>query len=88
MAWRIRYWHGNSLIREQTIARATREEVATMLEQLASKRFELDDSQRASEVDSPNLRIEDTGVRSNRAGTILWTTGKDFHYTAEWLLPR
>jgi len=49
------------------------------LRNLASKHFDLE-YLRASEADTS----ESPEVRSNRGGTMLWTTGTDFYYTADW----
>ena len=65
--------------RTTTLDAATREEAASYLWVLAAKQFDME-YLRASEADSP----ENPKIRSNRDGTRIWTTGKDFHYTAEW----
>jgi hypothetical protein len=62
-----------------TVDDVSQEEVAARLRSLASKHLDLE-YLRASEVDTP----ENPEIRSNRTGTKLWTTGRDFHYTAEW----
>ena len=79
MSWRISYWRGSIRLRTATVEDATQEEVASLLRDLAARQFE-HEYLRASEADTP----ESPEVRSNRAGTMLWTTGIDFHYTADW----
>ena len=79
MSWRIAYWRGSTRVRVTTVDDATQDEVASRLRNLASKHFDLE-YLRASEADTP----ESPEVRSNRSGTMLWTTGTDFHYTADW----
>lgn len=79
MSWRISYWRGSARVRSSTIEDATQDEVASLLERLAAKQFD-HEYLRASEADTP----ENPEVRSNRSGTMIWTTGTDFHYTAEW----
>jgi hypothetical protein len=74
--WRIRYWHGWACVREQTVATASAAEITAMLQQLGSRHME-----RASTADP--LNSDYSKVRSNFSETMLWTTGKDYHYTAE-----
>jgi hypothetical protein len=81
MSWRIGYWRGSVRIRTTTLENATPDEAASYLRVLAAKQLDLD-YLLASEVDSPKT----PELRSNRDGTMLWTTGKDFHYTAEWFV--
>jgi hypothetical protein len=78
MSWRIAYWRGSTRVRVTTVEDVSQDEVAARLRNLASKHLDLE-YLRASEVDKP----ESPEIRSNRAGTKLWTTGRDFHYTAE-----
>jgi hypothetical protein len=78
MAWRITYWRGATALRVTTIEDATKEEVASSLCRLAADQLDLE-CLRTSEDDTP----ESPEIRSNRSGTMLWTTGRDFHYTAE-----
>jgi hypothetical protein len=63
------------------IEEATQDEIASLLQKLAANQLDLE-YLRASDDDPDGPRTPD--VRSNRNGTMLWTTGKDFHYTAEW----
>ena len=79
MSWRISYWRGSARVRSTTIEDATLHEIASLLERLAAKQFD-HEYLRASETDTPRS----PEIRSNRDGTRIWTTGKDFHYTAEW----
>jgi hypothetical protein len=79
MSWRIGYWRGSVRIRMTTLKAATQDEAASYLRVLAANQLDLE-YLRASEADTP----ENPEIRSNRDGTTLWTTGKDFHYTAEW----
>lgn len=78
MAWRLTYWRGTIPLRVTTVEDATRDEVASLLRKLAADQLDLE-YLRAS-ADTPQSPV----IRSNRSGTMLWTTGKDFHYTAEW----
>ena len=78
MSWRIGYWRGSVRIRTTTLEAATQDEAASYLRVLAANQLDLE-YLRASEADTP----ENPEIRSNRDGTRLWTTGKDFHYTAE-----
>lgn len=66
-------------LRVTTVEDATRDEVESILQRLAAKQLDLE-YLRASQAKTP----ESPEVRSNRNGTMLWTAGKDFHYTAEW----
>jgi hypothetical protein len=79
MSWRISYWRGSARVRSSTIEDAVQDDVASLLERLAAKQFD-HEYLRASESDTP----KSPEIRSNRSGTMLWTTGTDFHYTAEW----
>ena len=79
MSWRIAYWRGSIRLRSITVEDATQDEVASLLRSLAARQLD-HEYLRASEADAP----ESPEVRSNRAGTMLWTTGTDFHYTADW----
>ena len=79
MGWRISYWRGSTRIRVTTVENATQDEVESILKRLAAKQLDLE-YLRASQADTP----DNPEVRSNRNGTMLWTAGKDFHYTAEW----
>ena len=79
MSWRIGYWRGSVRIRTTTLEAATQDEAASYLRVLAANQFDLE-YLRASEADTP----ENPEIRSNRDSTKFWTTGKDFHYTAEW----
>jgi hypothetical protein len=79
MSWRIAYWRGSIRVRVTTVEDVSQDEVAARLRSLASKHYDLE-YLRASEADTP----ERPEVHSNRAGTMLWTTGTDFHYTADW----
>jgi hypothetical protein len=83
MAWHITYWRGSTPLRVTTVEDAIQGEVASLLRKLAANQLELE-YLRASEedIDGP----ESPEIRSNRAGTTLWTTGQHFHYTAEWFL--
>jgi hypothetical protein len=79
MSWRIAYWRGSTRLRSSIVEDATQDGVASLLRSLAAK--QLDHKYlRASETDPP----ECPEIRSNRNGTRVWTTGRDFHYTAEW----
>ena len=78
MSWKIAYWRGSTRVRMTTVEDISQDEVAARLRNLASN-FDLE-YLRASEADTP----ESPDVRSNRSGTLLWTTGSDVHYTAEW----
>jgi hypothetical protein len=79
MAWRISYWRGPTRLRVTTVENATQEDVETILQRLAAKQMDLE-YLRASEADTP----QNPEVHSNRNGTMLWTIGKDFRYTADW----
>jgi len=79
MSWRISYWRGSIRLRTTTIEDATQEEIESQLRSLATRQLD-HEYLRASEADTP----ESPDVRSNRSGTLLWTTGSDVHYTAEW----
>jgi len=83
MPW-LTYWRGNTRVREMTIEAGSETEITGMLEQLAIRQMDLDasdSSQHAANLDQDVLK-----VRTNRSGTMLWTTGRAFHYTAEWYL--
>jgi hypothetical protein len=54
-----------------------------LLRKVAANQLELE-YLRAPEEDSDEPSSPD--IRTNRSGTMLWTTGQDFHYTAEWFL--
>ena len=82
MAWRISYSRGAARIRVRTIEDATQDEVAALLRKLAANQFELEYLGASDTSDRPK-RPE---VRANRNGTMFWTTGNDFHYTADWKL--
>ena len=79
MAWRITYWRGTTPIRVTKVEEATQDEIESLLRNLAARQLDLE-YLRASDTDKP----EDPTIRSNRDGTMFWTTGRDFHYTAEW----
>jgi hypothetical protein len=79
MAWRITYWRGVTPVRVTTVEEATTDEIESLLQKLAAKQLDLE-YLRASTADKP----ETPEIRSNRNGTMFWTIGKDFHYTAEW----
>ena len=79
MAWRITYWRGTIPIRVSTVQEMTAEEIGSFLRKLAARQLDLE-YLRASTADKP----ETPEIRSNRSGTMFWTIGKDFHYTAEW----
>jgi hypothetical protein len=81
MAWRVTYWRGTYSLRVRMIEEATQDEIASLLQKLAANQLELE-YLRASGDDPDRPQTPD--IRSNRSGTMLWTTGKDFHYTAEW----
>ena len=82
MSWRISYWRKSTRVRTITIDDSTQDEVASHLRRLASKQSDLE--YLPSKADAP----ENVEIRSNRNGTMLWTTGRDFHYTAEWFLDK
>lgn len=69
-------------LRTTAIDDLTQDEVASHLRRLATKQSDLE--YLPSESDTP----ENVEIRSNRNGTMLWTTGRDFHYTAEWVLDK
>jgi hypothetical protein len=79
MAWRITYWRGTIPIRVSTVQEATAVEIESLLQKLAAKQLNLE-YLGASTADNS----ETPQIRSNRSGTMFWTIGKDFHYTAEW----
>jgi hypothetical protein len=81
MSWRIGYWRGSDRIRTTTLEDATQDEAASYMRVLAANHLDLEYLS-ASEAETP----DNPEIRSNRDGTRLWTTGKDFHYTAEWFL--
>jgi hypothetical protein len=66
-------------LRTTIVEHGTQDEVASRLRALAANHLDLE-YLRASEADTP----ESPEVRSNQTRTLLWTTGRDFHYTAEW----
>jgi hypothetical protein len=82
MSWRISYWRKSTRVRTTTIDDSTQDEVASHLRRLATKQSDLE--YLPSETDAP----ETVEIRSNRNGTMFWTTGRDFHYTAEWFLDK
>ena len=81
MSWRIGYWRRSIRIRTTTLEAATQDEAASYLRVLAANQLDLE-YLRSSEADAP----KNPEIRSNRDGTMFWTTGRDFHYTAEWVL--
>ena len=81
MSWRIGYWRGSARIRTTTLEAATQDEAASYLRVLTANQLDKE-YLRASEADTP----ENPEIHSNRDGTKLWTTGRDFHYTAELFL--
>jgi hypothetical protein len=83
MAWHITYWRGSTPLRVTTVEDATQDEVASLLRKPDANQLELE-YLRASEEDSDGP--ENPEIRSNSSGTMLWTTGQHFHYTAEWFL--
>ena len=78
MPWRITYWRGTTRLREM-IKEGSKSQNAAMLEKLI--------------IQQPDFDIGNTGavkinqftafVRVNHTGSMLWTTGKDYHYVAE-----
>ena len=83
MAWRMTYWRGATPLRVTTVEDATRDDVVSLLRKLAANQLDLEYLQASGEdADAP----ESPEIRSNSAGTMLWTTGQDFHYTAEWFV--
>jgi hypothetical protein len=82
MAWRLRYWRGTFRMQETIIGEATQSEVTSLLEKLAAK--QMTDEMQHPAVGDTSIK-EPPEIRSNRKGTLIWTTGKDFHYTAEWV---
>ena len=83
MAWRITYWRGSTPLRVIIVEDATQDEVISLLRKLAANQLELEYLQ-APEEDSDEP--SSPHIRTNRTGTMLWTTGQDFHYTAAWFL--
>ena len=81
MSWRIGYWRGSVRIRTTTLEAATQDEAASYLRVLVANQLDLE-YLRSSKADAP----KNPEIRSNRGGTMFWTTGRDFHYTAEWVL--
>jgi hypothetical protein len=63
-------------IREQTVETGSEEEITAMLQRLGSQHIELASS-------AEPFKPEHTEIRSNRNGTMFWTTGTYHHYTAE-----
>ena len=84
MPWRITYWRGSTRVREMTIEEGIESEIAAKLEQLAIQHVDLDTSEAAEHATS--FDEDAVKVRSNRSGSMLWTTGREFHYTAELYL--
>lgn len=80
MSWRIGHWRGSERFQVTTIENATQDEVEVVLRSLAANQFD-PEYLHASEGVMPPI----PEIRSNREGTMLWTTGKDLHYTAEWI---
>lgn len=78
MSWRIGYWRGSTCLRDTTVENATQDDAESLLRRLATNHFDLE-YLRASEADTP----DSPEIHSNRTGTMLWTTGRDFHYTAD-----
>ena len=71
MAWRIARWQGTTKVSEYMIAlRVSRQEMSRMLVQLAAEHMSTD---------------REVTIRSNRRGTMLWTTEKGQHFTATHL---
>ena len=82
MSWRISYWRKSTRVRTTAIDDLTQDEVESHLRRLVTKQSNLE--YLPSESDTP----ENVEIRSNRSGTMHWTTGRDFHYTAEWFLDK
>ena len=81
MPWKIARWQGTTKVQEYTIDTLTsREEMTRKLEQLAAEH--LQDAQSAHARGVINARDSHITVRSNRDGTMLWTTDKD-HFIAK-----
>jgi len=78
MSWRIGYWRESVRIRTTTRG-GVQDEAASYMRVLSANQLDLE-YLRASEADTP----KNPEIRSNRDGTRLWTTRKDFHNTAEW----
>ena len=69
------------------IEEAGEAEITAKLEQLAIHHVDLDASETVEHAAS--LEKEAIRVRTNRSGSMLWTTGTAFHYTAErYVSPR
>ena len=66
------------------IEEASEAEITAKLEQLAIHHVDLD--ARETVEHAASLDKEAITVRTNRSGSMLWTTGTAFHYTAEWYL--
>ena len=79
MGWRLEYWRGSVRLRTTTIDDIPHAEVAAYLSALVSEQLDRE-YLRAYKADTPHQPV----IRTNRNGTKLWTTGKDFHYTAQW----
>lgn len=76
------YWRHRTRVRTTTIEDLTQDEVASQLRTLKSVGL----TYLPSEADSP----EDVEVRSNRDGTMLWTSGKKSSITQRsgfWVIP-
>jgi hypothetical protein len=83
MPWHITYWRGTTPLRVTTVEDATQYEVASLLRKIAANQLDLEYLQASGKnTDGP----ERPEIRSNSSGTMLWTTGQHFHYTAEWFL--
>ena len=83
MSWRITYWRRANPLRVTKVEEATRDEIELLLQKLVANQLDLE-YLHASEGDTD--RPQNPEIRSNRSGTLLWTTGRDFHYTAEWFV--
>ena len=82
MAWRIIRWLGSTKVSEETIQTpASRQDMTRMLARLAVEHSRAA-VQHPAAGEAPESGDGDAAVRSNRDGSMLWTTGKD-HYTAE-----
>lgn len=82
MPWHITYWHGSTRVRTTTIEESSETEITALLERLAIQQLDLDASE--SSEQASGAEQETFKVRTNRTGSMFWTTGKGFHYTAEW----
>jgi hypothetical protein len=78
MSWRIGHWRGSERFQVTIIENANQVEVEGVLRSLAVNQFQ-PERPVLPEGQMPPL----PQVRSNRDGTMLWTTG-EIHYTAEW----